>query len=290
MRDILLILLTATLAFSGQAIAQPKATQENCIASGNPEVKLTITQIPPECPLQYPFVKYLSVFGVNVVATSSVSDKKMLHAGNVLAQYLDNNEDGTPDDKKVLEMLTGEKATLVMASESEFEEFMEGEPPEDIAIQDLLVDETRPEFHQGDYSRFDASLEEVLHLVQAVGWANTFPEVFGTEPGSKLADAMDKARGGHFEELPGNYPSGAWYSYDDETCDYGCQVIEYSYWVTTTLLGAHDYPNRADEIGEEWKLTKVSDLKAKDEGWKIITSSDFKQPTKKLPDGNYLGL
>ena len=98
-----------------------------------------------------------------------------------------------------------------MATEHEFEEFTEGELPEDMNFQDLLADETRPEFHRGVYGegRFDATLEEVLHLVQGVGWANAYPEVFGAEPGSRLAEAMDVARGGHFEDIPSRYPASA---------------------------------------------------------------------------------
>ena len=223
------------------------------------------------------------------MATKQISDVKMIHAGNILAQYLDNNEDGIPDDAKVLQIMTRERATLVMGTEREFEAFTESDPPENVIFQDLLNAEIKPEFQQDEDSGFDASLEEILHLVQAVGWANAYPKVFGTEPGSEIAKAMDKARGGHFEEIPENYPSEAWYAYKDETCDYGCQVMEYSYWVTTTYLGAQDFSGRADEIGKEWKLTKKAELLKKDVGWKVIASEKYQQPLKKLPDGKYLG-
>ena len=153
----------------------------------------------------------------------------------------------------------------------------------------MLLDEIRPEFHREDQSGFDASLEEVLHLVQNVGWALTYPKVFGLERDSRLARAMDKARGGYFEELPDKYPKHAFYTYYDDTCDYGCQVIEYSYWVTTSYLGAQDYPGRKDEIADEWKLTSRNELISKDSGWKVLASKEFNQPMLKLPDGNYLG-
>ena len=100
---------------------------------------------------------------------------------------------------------------------------------------------------------------------------------------------MDHARGGKFDTIPAEYPDGAWYRYNDESCDYSCQIIEYSYWVTTTLLGAQDYPGRFEEISEEWGLTKAEDLQEKDKGWKVITLSSYNQPTKRLPDGQYKG-
>ena len=39
---------------------------------------------------------------------------------------------------------------------------------------------------------------------------------------------MDHARGGQFDRILAEYPDGAWYRYSDESCDYGCQIIEYS--------------------------------------------------------------
>ena len=42
------------------------------------------------------FHKRVEVFGVLEVMTAKTSDAKILHAGNVLAQYLDNDADGKP--------------------------------------------------------------------------------------------------------------------------------------------------------------------------------------------------
>ena len=44
-------------------------------------------------PEENPFAKQVEVFGVHVYATFSTPDKKVLYAANVLAQYLDNDED-----------------------------------------------------------------------------------------------------------------------------------------------------------------------------------------------------
>ena len=38
------------------------------------------------------FGKSVEVFGLRVLGTSSVSDAKVLHTANVLAEYLDNDE------------------------------------------------------------------------------------------------------------------------------------------------------------------------------------------------------
>ena len=39
--------------------------------------------------------KGLTVFGINILATSEVADAKLLHVVNITAELLDNNEDGT---------------------------------------------------------------------------------------------------------------------------------------------------------------------------------------------------
>ena len=48
---------------------------------------------------------------------------------------------------------------------------------------------------------------------------------------------MDTARGGYYENVPQQYPENAWFTYYDQTADYGTQITEYVYWATTTYLG-----------------------------------------------------
>ena len=46
--------------------------------------------------------KFVDVFGMYVIATEESPLEKVLHTANVLAQYLDNDEDGFADDPNVL--------------------------------------------------------------------------------------------------------------------------------------------------------------------------------------------
>ena len=50
------------------------------------------------------FDSYVNVFGINVIA-SGASDERLLHTAGVLAQYLDNDADGTPDDPAIAKYL-----------------------------------------------------------------------------------------------------------------------------------------------------------------------------------------
>jgi len=164
-------------------------------------------------------------------------------------------------------------------------------PPEIQVAQDLYGYETNPDFNQNELNLFfDASLEEILHLITHGGYANVYPKIFGENSGTHIAEAMDIARGGYFEKVPDEYPEDAWFTYYDKTCDYSCQITEYTYWALTSILGAQDYPGRLDEIQHEWKLNTHEKVSIVDYTvYAILTNPQYKLPTV-LPDGNYDGI
>ena len=135
--------------------------------------------------------------------------------------------------------------------------------------------------------RFDASLEEVLHLITQHGYAEVYPNIFGENKDSEIAKAMDMARGGYFKNVPNSYPSNAWYTYDDKTCDYSCQITEYTYWALTSILGGQNYPGRLDEIKQEWRLNTKEKVKNSDPiVFSLMTDPRFNLQTN-ISYGNY---
>ena len=249
------------------------------LAGNDPNFKI----IPNNDGMLNSFHKKVVVFGIDIYAVSGVADEKLLHAANVMAQYLDNDEDGTVDNAEVLEQMQKNKAFVVMwAKESD----MDIDPPGERIGQDLGNDETVPAFvNQGKTGRFDASLEEIWHIISHSGYAYAYPDVFGEGIGTELSLAMDIARGGQFTSIPSTYPEGAWYAYDDETCTYDCQSTEYFYWALTSILGAQD--NRLEEIGHEWKLNTKALVESKDQAiFQLLNDVQYKIPTV-LPDGTY---
>ena len=86
-------------------------------------------------------------------------------------------------------------------------------------------------------------------------------------------------------------PPLCWYEYG------GRDKAEYIYWLVTTWLGCHADPARAAMIGEEWKLsTRQQLLEGTEEcpsgdalGVALLQDPRFRLPTRKLPDGKYLG-
>jgi len=230
------------------------------------------------------FNRKVVVFGIDIYAGTAIEDAKLLHASNVLAQYLDNDEDGIVDNPLVMDKMLENKAFMVMwKNENE----LNIAPPNGREGQDLGNDETHPNFvSNGKIGEFDATLEEVLHLINNAGHSYAYPQAFGQNIGSDLANAMDLARGGRFITIPAAYPTDAWFTYDDETCDYeSCQTIEYLYWALTSILGAQE--NRINEIDNEWKLNTRQKVEETDLAiFSLLTNPLYKMPTV-LPDGTY---
>ena len=56
--------------------------------------------------------KIIEVFGMYVIAPDSAPTNYVIHTANVLAQYIDNDEDGIPDDPAVLKYLVNENQLL----------------------------------------------------------------------------------------------------------------------------------------------------------------------------------
>ena len=230
------------------------------------------------------FCKTTEVFGIKIYATENVANDKIFHAASVLAQYLDNDEDGVVDNELVLNELVEKKVWLLMVeNESELDAAIRippmGKPFQDLHDEEVTLINGSP--------RFDASLEEVLHLITQHGYAEVYPKIFGENKDSEIAKAMDMARGGYFKNVPNSYPSNAWYTYDDKTCDYSCQITEYTYWALTSILGGQNYPGRLDEIKQEWRLNTKEKVKNSDPiVFSLMTDPQFSLPTN-IPDGNY---
>lgn len=231
------------------------------------------------------FNRKVVVFDIPIYAVSAVEDAKLLHAANLMAQYLDNNEDGIIDNSTIHNSMKSNNTFLFMwKTEADRDNF---NPPSGFVGQDLGADETVPAWHtNGHTGQFDAAIEEVWHIITNGGHERAYPTVFSSQSGSEISAAMDLARGGSFQMPPTSYPAGAWYTYDDTTCDYNCQVGEYLYWVMSSMLGAQE--NRLSEISNEWKLNTNALVQSGDPAaYTIFTNPTYKIPTV-LPDGTYM--
>jgi hypothetical protein len=86
-----------------------------------------ITDIPKKGPLSEfrpTFTRYVMSFGVTIIATPEVPDAKLLHSLGVLAQYLDNDQDGIADNKVALALAKRNAVVLMTNTRLEYTKFM----------------------------------------------------------------------------------------------------------------------------------------------------------------------
>ena len=231
------------------------------------------------------FTKKVMVLGVPVYATNTTADEKLLHAAGVLAQFLDNDEDGEPDNPAIHQAILDTHGAIAMTKTGG--EWRLIADDQRVEGQGLYDEETL--IGARERGEFDTALEEIWHMVTDNGLSVAYPDVFDRVPGTEVANAMDLARGGRFERPPAEYPEGAWYTYYDETCDYDCQTSEYIYWTFTSFIGAQDLPGRLDAVGHEWPLTTRQLLLEGDPVmFEILSRPEYRLPSIP-PDGNYTG-
>ena len=310
----LLTLSVVSLLMSDTSMAQSQSrgdeadlfVGERIVGEKKVTADINITEIPKNlAPFKEGgFSKYVSVFGVHIFATPDARDEKLLHAAKVMAEYLDNDSDGVPDNMLVLSHLVSRNAYIVFPRTEEELEKMDYRVWRNAGFhagQLLWDEETRPGFlKDGVVNREvaqDAALEEIWHLLCDAGWGVAYPDTFAPVPGSAIGNCMDKARGGRFMEIPtggpkAGYPEEAWYHYDDETCDYGCMAVEYMYWGTTSILGSQEFnylnrPASGEGPSREWGAYTPELMRTLDPClYGLLTDPRYKIATT-APEGRY---
>ena len=238
------------------------------------------------------FDKFVEVYGVYVVGSPGAPMYKVMHTAGVLAQYLDNDENGLPDDPRVVSYLSNNNYIVPVWSVSDRENFWEnarGSYCEDNIGMAASMYYDEDQWAIGGIQKtgqWDTNLEEVWHVVSA-GWYEVYPKYFGNKE-SMLHEAMDKARGGKFVEVPSKYPKSAWYTYNDKGCSYECQAHEYFYWILMANINALNlsYTDKCSP-NDEWNICNRFDLKKMDIlAYELLNNYDFIFPTK-IPNGEY---
>jgi len=241
------------------------------------------------------FDKFVDVFGMFVVGSPNAPLAYVEHTANVLAEYIDNDADGIPDDQTVLNVLFNGNFVAPVWTESDRESFWEnarGTYCEDNTGMAASMYYDHDQWALGGIEAagiWDTNLEEVWHIV-SVGWYATYPDFFGDEPGaSRLTEAMDIARGGQFLTIPSTYPAGSWYRYYDDTCDYSCQMHEYFYWILMANIDALDpsITDKCEQSQHEWHICNKAELEQVDVlAFDLFNNHGFSLPTN-IPTGNY---
>jgi len=289
--------------------AAPATTKKPSVTTKAPTTTSGKTVVFPKLKSPIAGYKFTKVFGVAVFVHNSVSDAKLQHAASIMAEWLDNDEDGCVDTPVILKH-------LLRKDKPAFAVVRKNKSPDNWAVPfnnkkfecsaPQKEAETRPECTgvKGTNDCVDATLEEVWHIIQGQGYAPAFKKYFWMgDPGldmatkfknvnSTLATLTDAARG-QIPRVPsvpkgGKFPATAYYTYDDKTCEFTCNAIEYWWWSTASITGLL---NNRSSVKREFKYYLPEVFKAKDPKMYALitdTTKGYRLPTRP-PNGKYTG-
>ena len=271
-----------------------------------------------DCGIDKFFDKYINVYGVTIAAMPKTPVPEIIHAAKIYAQLIDNDENFHPDDIKIYqyhqEDHKGRNSLIVLVDNKLMDKKWIGFKPGQkfwVPAQAL-----RPGHSGVGHSRdgeMDIAVEELFHKY-GKSLQSVYPQDFGLpdeESGdtwaSTLTDAMDTARGINRTVKPVNnrwiYPESAWYTYDDTSCGWSCQVDEYLWHVWATNIGYYEMLTRPPDVPKEesktkgwcenirfeWDLCTREDLKDRDLlAFNLINSTRYQIPNR-IPFGEYGG-
>jgi len=270
------------------------------------------------CGMDKFFDMYINVFGVTIAAMPNTPVPEIIHSAKIYAQLLDNNEDFIPDDPKIYNYhqndSEGRNSLIVLVDTKALDnEWIAFKPGQRFWVPAQAL---RPGHSGVGHSRdgeMDIAVEELFHKY-GKSLQHVYPTDFGLpdhEAGatwsSTLSDAMDRARGINRKVKPINgkwiYPKNAWYTYDDTSCEWGCQIDEYLWHIWGTNIGYYESltrpPDRqknegkpggwCDNISGEWKLCSKEKLKEVDfTSYNLLNNKGYQLPTR-IPYGEYGG-
>ena len=247
-------------------------------------------------------IKIVKSFGVEICAMPNVADKYLNHTKKIMDKLVDYNNDGEVDNQKVIDKIISTGSVFAVFRNSEDERNFEKYFYPDEVIEEIkdIMEQNGWDFESDEdkinalfepkYGTFlsvftkemsfnikdwDPTIEEALHLITHMGYAQAYPNIFGQKKNSKIAKLMDEARGGYFEKAQLRYPSDAYYTYDDVTCTYSCQITEFTYWAITSLRG--QLADRGKEISDEWQLNTPEKIRSKAPNLeKLLTKDEYK--------------
>ena len=270
------------------------------------------------CGIEKFFDKFMNVFGVTIAAMPNTPVPEIIHSAKIYAQLLDNNEDFIPDDPKIYNFhqkdREGRNNLIVLVDTKALDnEWISYKPGQRFWVPAQAL---RPGHSGVGHSRdgeMDIAVEELFHKY-GKSLQNVYPADFGLpdyEGGetwsSTLSKAMDRARGidrnANLVNGKWKYPKHAWYTYDDTSCEWGCQIDEYLWHIWGTNIGYYKYLTRApdrpkseskeggwcDNIQGEWKLCSREKLKEVDfPAYNLLNNKNYTLPSK-IPYGEYAG-
>ena len=317
-------------------VATPASTQVPSAVAPTPPATPTLTPTPIAIPLtdiELPtenekaalIGKTMTVFGIKILSLEGVTPRDLKLVANVLAQWIDNDEVGTPDNPAVLAEIVKRNSRMILGVSAD-----QIGPWHDNS-QRMLIDEHAPTYgldvtsinhnwyglplskYSQDHYRTDgllppdAATEEPFHLITDIGYANVYPSAFWRgepdhdNPSEDLRSHIAKRGEGPMgaslltvamDNARGGYFENPPNQYPDnawytrlDDCGYKCFVSEYIHWGMISLLGYNE--TRGEDIQDQWRITNVDSLGKQDPVlYGLLTNAEYNFP-KNAPDGSY---
>lgn len=203
------------------------------------------------------FTKVMCPFGILLVATDRYPDELLKYGANLVANLIDKDNDGIPDDEATVEALAhggkdGSGAALVCgvsASEEKKEEKLRG-LAWTFSCQTWKAGTSKEKNYKA------IMFEEAFHMINE-GWAASFPEIFGYDNFRDSLICRETARhqcvkpGWWHEEnkcpvgapfSPGNPAPSPLESGDGDCTEPSCDCFEFYRQAATLYMGWNDLP------------------------------------------------
>ena len=195
--------------------------------------------------------KYIDVFGIPVLGTSAVDNEDLLYIANVLAEIIDSNKDGIPDDQYVLDNIIGRGGHIIASFDSK-----------DFYSHNSFIWKDKGYFYGRNIfcdHLVKNTFEELFQFYIEAGLSYAYPEKFALEVGSEISSNMNSARDGYFVVPPEEYSDEAWFFNKNNACSYSCQIKRYFFLGAISKLGVD-----LRGYSEEWGIKDSEDFLLKD--------------------------
>eukprot|EP01068_Selenidium_serpulae_P007701 Selendium_serpulae@DN4781_c0_g1_i4.p1 len=192
--------------------------------------------------------KYTTVFGVRVIAHKSVPDEKVLHTANLLAQMMDNDQDGKVDRPNVQQQLIDRFASMIIVADETFTNYLlsetEGEGlPKELKFCPFSIDFEEMSKIQPGESPEATCPEDLFEKDRSLAFVTD--HLIGRSWPMYLADKMEEAEASEdYKKLEGMYKKAV----ADKNFDVGktgcpeadvdrCGLVMFASWSASTALG-----------------------------------------------------
>ena len=184
---------------------------------------------------------YVEVFGIRLYMSFDLDEEYLQYAANVLAGYIDNDEDGQVDDEGMLAAVDQTYCRHFYISTYEFDKGADGNgglKAIDSDFRDSFCSISR--YESSNSGTFQYSVREELHHGLAKYWDHAYPSVTGAygsnwnEGDSELINALHDAHG--------NCERAADCGPTQDCTDYSCSYSENSCeWIEGSCTGVYHY-------------------------------------------------